>query len=749
MSDLQFRIEASSKAFEILASNLYSDKVSAVIRELSCNAADAHAEAGIPHVPFHVHLPCYPDAYFKIRDFGNGLRADQIEDIFTVFFSSTKVGSKAYTGAFGLGCKSPFAIVNNFHVTSYIDGIKYRYECKRENGIPSIQFIRQEPTKEKNGLEIFVPLQNYNSGEWKNKALAIFEYFKVRPNTNVALDYFSQSPDYKCGDNWENTKEQSAYVVMNNVRYRLDLTKIDKKLYEENGSHLRRRGICYHLPPRSVEPTPSREHLSYTQQTIDFLNEHIKKIHKDFQNKIQEELEGCESKINAQCRLIEIRRNFQEEYFHFDMLMHPLLFDWRGQQITNGRMIEPVIAYTDTIEIGLFLKLSKYSSKVKTKLFTNTALDLSNAELVDAVFLINDTKASQETILSWASKHIKSYNKVNVTFIVVKDEYLFILTEHNKINKDKILYCSNLNLYKISTSNINRSKQAAKNIIIHSFDINTGSIFEKQEAEDNADMLSNMVDSKGNIYFLDYANMSYLGSNGINLFSTNGNWITLAEYGIFVKNLIGNSNIFDKHLNIASDKILLIKNIKKNKLFMKKYAKENNVRFISFATYFQNTLEKYQEENPKYIKYIADEFALCFWSNHGESSFCHSENFLIYKFAVNNEEFYNKMNMFLRQIDAIEKNTNNNELKELCEFIKKHNHSSNYNKIINSIKYLFKIVCCCDILKFEQIISENCGDAFHYAKFMINYWKKIPALFLSEEEKNKKIVEYYLTGKIT
>ena len=42
MPELGFRIEASSKAFEILANNLYKDKILAVVRELSCNAFDAH-----------------------------------------------------------------------------------------------------------------------------------------------------------------------------------------------------------------------------------------------------------------------------------------------------------------------------------------------------------------------------------------------------------------------------------------------------------------------------------------------------------------------------------------------------------------------------------------------------------------------------------------------------------------------------------------------------------------------------------
>ena len=249
MSDLGFRIEASAKAFEILASNLYSDKVAAVIRELSCNASDAHAEAGIPEVPFEVLLP-HPQYHpngFAIRDFGNGLRPDQIEDVFTVFFSSTKVGSKAYTGAFGLGCKSPFAISDNFFVNSYVDGKKFSYHCHRNNGYPAIKFIDSTLTNEKSGLEIIIPMKHYDQREWANKAYKIYEHFKVRPKVNIHMKYFSDSSDYICEDNWENTEDKGAYVIMRNVRYQLDTTKLNNQLVSKNASY-NNRGISYHIP---------------------------------------------------------------------------------------------------------------------------------------------------------------------------------------------------------------------------------------------------------------------------------------------------------------------------------------------------------------------------------------------------------------------------------------------------------------------------------------------------------------------
>ena len=43
--------------FNVLRNQLYSDKITAVLREYSCNAVDAHVEAGIGDRPIEVTLP--------------------------------------------------------------------------------------------------------------------------------------------------------------------------------------------------------------------------------------------------------------------------------------------------------------------------------------------------------------------------------------------------------------------------------------------------------------------------------------------------------------------------------------------------------------------------------------------------------------------------------------------------------------------------------------------------------------------
>jgi hypothetical protein len=63
----EFRIRNSAKAFSILSSGLYSNKIRAIIRELSCNAVDSHVAANRNTTPFDVHLPNAMEPWFAIR----------------------------------------------------------------------------------------------------------------------------------------------------------------------------------------------------------------------------------------------------------------------------------------------------------------------------------------------------------------------------------------------------------------------------------------------------------------------------------------------------------------------------------------------------------------------------------------------------------------------------------------------------------------------------------------------------------
>lgn len=120
----EFGLKASKKAFQILSSGLYANKIRAIIRELSCNALDSHVAANNVSTPFEIHLPNSIEPFFAVRDYGTGLSRDQVNNIYTTYFESTKTASNEFIGALGLGSKSPFSYTDNFTVTAIKDGKK-------------------------------------------------------------------------------------------------------------------------------------------------------------------------------------------------------------------------------------------------------------------------------------------------------------------------------------------------------------------------------------------------------------------------------------------------------------------------------------------------------------------------------------------------------------------------------------------------------------------------------------------------
>jgi len=125
-----FRIESSPEAFRILSDGLYSDKIRAVIRELSTNAVDACVEAGtLDTGGYVIHLPNTLEPSFSIRDYGTGLTHEEVIGLYTTYFGSNKTHSNKFTGQLGLGSKSPFAYTDSFTVTSWTDGSKRCYNA--------------------------------------------------------------------------------------------------------------------------------------------------------------------------------------------------------------------------------------------------------------------------------------------------------------------------------------------------------------------------------------------------------------------------------------------------------------------------------------------------------------------------------------------------------------------------------------------------------------------------------------------
>ena len=267
----EFRIRNSAKAFNILSSGLYANKIRAVIRELSCNAVDSHVAAGRADTPFDVHLPTALEPTFSIRDYGTGLSHDQVTNIYTTYFESTKTNSNDFIGALGLGSKSPFSYTDNFTVTAIKDGRKGVYTAFiNEAGVPSIALMTESETTDPNGVEIKFAVENRNDfRKFEDEARTVYTYFKLRPVVS--------GPDFEFRDIVYETENiipgvhslsgtRGTRAVMGNIGYPIDVPNEQEALGQL--ATLLNCGLEMHFDIGELDFQASREGLSYIPETI-------------------------------------------------------------------------------------------------------------------------------------------------------------------------------------------------------------------------------------------------------------------------------------------------------------------------------------------------------------------------------------------------------------------------------------------------------------------------------------------------
>ena len=279
----EFRIRNSAKAFSILSSGLYANKIRAVIRELSCNAVDSHAAAGNTGTPFDVHLPNSLEPHFSIRDYGTGLSHEQVTNIYTTYFESTKTNSNAFIGALGLGSKSPFSYTDNFTVTAIQNGRKGIYTAFiNEAGVPSIAQMMEEATDEPAGVEVkFAVNSRYDFDKFRQEARIVYKHFALRPVVSGNGDFSFVDAEYESRDIVPGVHSfktiSSSAAVMGNIAYPIDVPAADQSINPELRALLS-CGLEMHFDIGELDFQASREGLSYIPSTVAAINRKLEQV---------------------------------------------------------------------------------------------------------------------------------------------------------------------------------------------------------------------------------------------------------------------------------------------------------------------------------------------------------------------------------------------------------------------------------------------------------------------------------------
>lgn len=305
-------IHATPQMFEVLSNQLYTNKPAAIVRELVCNAIDAHLEAGKADTPIRIHLPTFLEPHFEVRDYGTGIDPTDVPDRMMSFGGGDKHTKADLIGAFGLGMKSPWSLTDQFTVETRWHGRKVLFSAYiQESGLPGCAQLSEVETDEPNGVTVYVPLgtTHLDTASFAQTLMAIYRRSPVAITVSPERDWVepeSCTPLATIDRPVEGVQKTEiipgrpgVVVTMGPVPYQLNnveyLGAIREYLDEDTDAlwfNLRHNyGFELHVDLGVVQVTASREAISEDQRTKDFLHralvESIKQLKERLENHVQ------------------------------------------------------------------------------------------------------------------------------------------------------------------------------------------------------------------------------------------------------------------------------------------------------------------------------------------------------------------------------------------------------------------------------------------------------------------------------
>lgn len=308
---IQFKIKASKELFLTLSSGLYNNQIGAVVRELSCNAYDAHVAAGKAHIPFAIHMPTRLEPYFAVEDYGVGLSDEDILELYTTYGSSNRSDSNLFIGAMGLGSKSPFSYTEGFTIESRYNGKKTTYGCFiSETGTPTVQkqmevscLDEDEPffaQSMNNGMKITFPVKVVDIQEFNNNASKMLEFFNPPPKINESLTI--RKIDYAMKtDKWGIRKtNRSGYHEIQGVRaiqgmVAYSVGTIDKSKLSWDEQQLLQQPLDLFFEIGDLSVAASRETLKNDERTVQNIIAAIKDVAHSYALEMKKQLAECKT----------------------------------------------------------------------------------------------------------------------------------------------------------------------------------------------------------------------------------------------------------------------------------------------------------------------------------------------------------------------------------------------------------------------------------------------------------------------
>ncbi len=297
--------------------NLYENRILAMIREYSTNAWDANVERwGKSAPPIHVTTPTGINPYLIITDAGFGISETDLEEVYSQYGESTKRGSNEYNGMLGIGAKSALAYTPSFTIESVHKGTKVTVSVSLDvEGVGEMDIVDVRSTDQDSGTVIKIPIKKddiYRVGNEANNFYGFWNDGTVILNGRRAKRHeFVRVTDkiFSCDNVSEDT------IVMGNVPYPIPG---ERKSLDNLPS------MVYFAEIGEVKPTPSREALIANARTMNVVEKALDEYEAEFVESLSKKLSEM-TKAEAWMNSIQYnKRYFPKKYREFT---------WKGEKI--------------------------------------------------------------------------------------------------------------------------------------------------------------------------------------------------------------------------------------------------------------------------------------------------------------------------------------------------------------------------------------------------------------------------------
>lgn len=310
-----------------LLTNIYQDAYLAIAREYISNAIDAVLAAkGVESAfgvvfenPVEVVLPTRANPTLIIRDHGIGMPLDVLKNVYPHYGRSTKRETNAQIGRFGIGAKSAFTTVTNFIVTSIHEGKKnVLIFQKDENGVGEANFLDEQDTNEANGTTITMLLPDpdrLNRVFNDSNLLLGFPTGSISINGTLSTNSVYNTETFtQLGDkgwvlnslvDWENNQRtrlrkgwNDKIVLVGPISYTFDKNLLEFPEYRREFGSMDDFTVA-NLPIGSVDVTPARDTLIFSDKTRNAIIEATRKLKQELNAHVDSLFDGVGSRREA------------------------------------------------------------------------------------------------------------------------------------------------------------------------------------------------------------------------------------------------------------------------------------------------------------------------------------------------------------------------------------------------------------------------------------------------------------------